>query len=246
MDPPRFFHPDLDGEVVVLAEAEARHALLSLRLRPGDPITLFNGAGRVATATIAAPPPEQRSPARGRKLQLSARITRLVEVPPPRRRLTLVVPGCKGTRLDVLIEKCTELGVSRIVLAEFARSVVRPGEAHVDRLWRTAVEACKQCGRAWVPKVSQDTDFVTEAAVGVHHVLLVAHPDPAAPRLIEKLLQHQAAEEFTVVIGPEGGLADDELQTLCCRGGETVRLAEHVLRVETAAIAAAAQFAVSL
>lgn len=170
-------------------------------------------------------------------------IERIEEIPRPVRELTLIVGGCKGERLDWLVEKCTELGVTRIVLAEFERSIVHVGETHVEKLRRGAIEACKQCKRAWLPEIDAGAALMTavQAAQGRGAALLVAEPDPAAPMLAAWLASRgKAAREAAIVVGPEGGLTTDETRRLHDVGAVSVRLAEHILRVETAAIAAAA------
>jgi hypothetical protein len=75
------------------------------------------------------------------------------------RTLTLLVAACKGPRLDFLVEKCTELGVTRLVLTEFTRGVVHIGRRHAEKLRRTAIAAGKQCGRSWLPEIEAEMDL---------------------------------------------------------------------------------------
>ncbi len=154
----------------------------------------------------------------------------------------MIVAGCKGARLDWLVEKCTELGVTSLVLAEFARSVVHVSREHLDKLQRVAVEACKQCGRNWIPELELEADPAGRArAESQRGMVLVAHPDCAAPRLHECLTRGGTEAGGTaIVIGPEGGISEEELERLRRAGGQLVSLVEFTLRVETAAVAAAA------
>jgi len=242
---PRFFHAPIAPGLVELSEAESRHALQSLRLQPGDEIVLFDGAGRIAHGQIE---PATGGLGRGGRSRgarrAGVRVERVLQVPPPARRLTLVVPGCKGDRLSTLVEKCTELGAARLMFTEFERTVVHVRDAALERLARTSVEACKQCRRAWLPEIAVARSLAESiAGVAAGH-LIVADPDERAPGLAGWLHGHAgAAEHLTAVIGPEGGLTDGELASLRAAGGQPVRLGEHILRVETAAIAVAAAWA---
>lgn len=171
---------------------------------------------------------------------LGAHIEAIEEVSRPRAELTLIVAACKGPRLDWLIEKCTELGVSRIVLAEFERSVVRCGPRHVEKLRRTAIEASKQCRRAWLPEIAAGLSLAEAVAPCDGIPLLIAHPEPSAAALPDWLARHASERKLSAVVGPEGGLTPTEIVFLRSAGAVEVRLAETVLRVETAAAAIAA------
>jgi 16S rRNA (uracil1498-N3)-methyltransferase len=250
MQPPWLYCPQLAAGAVALDESEARHARLSLRLKPGDAVALFDGRWGVAHGKLAEdaagearPSPAARS-VRKHGLRTIVVVERIESIPPPARRLTLIVAACKGPRLDFLVEKCTELGATRLVFAEFERSVVRLGSTHVEKLRRTAIEACKQCGRAWLPEIEASLTLADAVKHRADAALLIAHPAADAAPLGTWLQQHrEAAGDIAVVIGPEGGLAPDELHSLLAAGAQPVRLGEHVLRVETAAVAAAATWA---
>jgi len=225
---------------LTLAAAESRHALAVLRLRPGDTVEVFDGQGAHAMGKLVDDGAGRRAVRRG-----GGAVVEVGEVwvePPPGRHLTLYVAACKGPRLDWLVEKCTELGVDRIRLVEFARSVVRAGDARLAKLSRVAIEACKQCGRNRLPQLSIGDPWPPAPAPGERLVVC----DPEAPiSLVEQLSRNSArdAVHLTAVIGPEGGLADDERAHLHGAGAVPVRLAPHVLRVETAAVAVAAVWA---
>jgi 16S rRNA (uracil1498-N3)-methyltransferase len=223
-----------------LSASESQHAAQSLRLRPSDTVTLFDGLGHVGRGVLVSDPPAAARPARSRQRKAPAVLVDAVEtVPPPARTLTLIVPGCKGPRLDWLIEKGTELGVSRFILADFERSVVHVGPQHVGKLARTAIEACKQCHRARLPQIETVGSLAEALRAVAGETLLVAHMDAHAPTFAQK----SGPPHLAVAIGPEGGLSPPELDALRAAGGQVVRLAEHVLRVETAALTVAAQWA---
>jgi 16S rRNA (uracil1498-N3)-methyltransferase len=250
MQEPWFYCPNLQCGAIVLDDAEMRHALHSRRLRAGDTLTLFDGAGRVGQARIL--PGIGATGERGstdlrraaRRPPAALAVDAIDEIPPSGRTLSLIVPACKGPRLDWLVEKCTELGATRLVLAEFERSVVHAGAQHVEKLRRTAIEACKQSRRAWLPQIETATGLPAASARGPNAALLIAHLEEGAPSLAEWLARHgPEAHELAVVIGPEGGLAPAEIEVLRAAGAQVVRLAEHVLRIETAAIAVAGNWA---
>lgn len=249
MHDPWFYCPGLQAGRVALEDAEARHALQTLRLRAGAAITLFDGCGRIARAAVleqddAVRPGPQTAARRRQARGAVVHVERVQQIEPASSTLTLVLAPCKGERLDWAIEKCTELGVGRIVLAHFERSVVRAGPQHLARLQRTAVAACKQCRRAWLPHFAAGVSLEDLLAAETPAALLAAHPADEAPGFAEWLAtQWPIFGELIVVIGPEGGLSDGELQRIAAAGGKPVRLARNILRVETAVLSVAAVWA---
>jgi 16S rRNA (uracil1498-N3)-methyltransferase len=241
---PRFHAPELKPGHTDLPETEARHALQVLRLRPSDEVIVFDGAGRHARGFLET---DDETP-RSRKKERAARV-RVAEIqstPPPTHTLTLITAACKGPRLDWLIEKCTELGVTRVTLANFERSVVRPSRTHLAKLRRTALEACKQCGRNWLPKIDAGLTLADALRLEPQAPLLVAHPTHTATLWAHWLTQpRDDARSVRVVVGPEGGLTPVEFDRLREADGTPILLGDHILRVETAAISAAATWAAS-
>jgi 16S rRNA (uracil1498-N3)-methyltransferase len=254
MSPPWFFHPDLDGagagDILSLAAEEAHHATRSLRLRPGDELTLFDGAGRFAIVEQLDPPAALPSARRRTAPIHPVRILQTgVQPPPP--PVTLATAACKGERLDWLVEKATELGVWRLVLIHFERSIVRTEPRQLERSARTALAACKQSRRAWQPLLSHapfenlltDPPLADPARHAPGAPLLLADPRAAAGLADLLAAAPDLRRSAIVIIGPEGGLSDPERAALHERGARPVRLADGILRVETAALAAAAVFA---
>jgi 16S rRNA (uracil1498-N3)-methyltransferase len=248
MSTPRFYCTDLTPGLVTLDASESRHALQSLRLRPGEEAILFDGRGRVAHGVFRLAHVSDTPSARRRAKPKSDRATLAVErvlcEPPPVRTLALIVAGCKGPRLTWMVEKLTELGTNRIVLAEFERSVVRVGPAHAVKLRRTALAAAKQSCRIWLPDITCGLDLLDAISDAAPSKLLVAHPLDEGPPLLGRLHAHDLSDDHvTAVVGPEGGLSEGELAMVREAGGELVRLAPTILRVETAAISLAANWA---
>jgi 16S rRNA (uracil1498-N3)-methyltransferase len=200
----------------VLADGDLHHLARVLRVRDDDVVTVSDGAGRWRTARL-----------RGDRLDADGPI---VEVP-ARVRATIATAVPKGDRLEWMVQKLTELGVGRIVLVDCARSVVRwnaeRAAKQIDRLRRVAREAAMQSRQVWLPVVDGPVPF---AAAVLGDGVALADPDgrPAG----------EAAPWQTIIVGPEGGLTEAE------RGYHIpmVAFSEHILRVETAAVAAAAVF----
>lgn len=210
-----------------LPAAAAHHAVRVLRLRSGDAITLFNGSGGECTARITA-------------IGKHA-VTVAVERYDPVEResplsVTLVQAVSSGERMDLTIQKAVELGVARIVPVESERGVVRlKGERAAKRMahWQqVVVSACEQCGRNRIPEVrmisSLDVWLAAEEKYAQRWVLL-----PGAETALRDLPRPQRPIEL--LVGPEGGLTDAEVDAARRAGYQSVRLGPRVLRTETAA-----------
>jgi 16S rRNA (uracil1498-N3)-methyltransferase len=208
---------------VVLADDEARHALTVLRLEVGERVRLADGAGRAGIGTISAA--DRRT--------LTVELDAVEPVPEdPAALLTLAVAAPKGDRLGDLVRMLTELGVGRIAPLVCARGERVPGNP--ERLGRIAAEALKQCRRGRLPVIAPPATVAQLAAAGGPLVVLDPAGGPAIPG---------EPAPVTLVIGPEGGLTTDELATLAAAGAARVRVAGPILRIETAAVAAAAVWA---
>lgn len=232
MSLPRFFCADLAPDAIALDPEQSRHATGSLRLRPGDAVMLFNGRGGEATCEIAD------TGSAGKKRCASVRVISRQQTPAPTHTLTLFVAGAKGPRLTTLVEKCTELGVGALHFTKWRRSVVHVSDNGLSKLHKTAIEACKQCGRNWLPQLIANQ--TVDDFLAFEGQRLIAHPDPTAP-VLPKFATATVAT--ALAIGPEGGLTDEEVANMQAAGAKPVRLGEHILRVETAALAAAAIWA---
>jgi len=245
VQPPRFYCPALDGPLAWLDEHESRHATRSLRLRPGDQVVLFDGCGHVAHGRIAPPTPASRG--RRSTKAVAVQVAQRSDVAPPTRTLSLLVAACKGPRLDWLVEKTTELGVTKLLFTEFERSVVRPGARHLERLRRVAIEACKQSRRVWLPEIGPARPLCEAVRPWQGPGLLVADPgDDSQPATAWLANYASSWPQLACVIGPEGGLSPSERDLLRECRAQFVSLALHTLRVETAAVALAAVWAGSM
>jgi 16S rRNA (uracil1498-N3)-methyltransferase len=214
---------------VVLDGAEAHHLATVLRARPGDAVCLFNGDGAEYPAIITNVHKRQVM------VEVNQRHT-------PKReldfRLEVAAPLPKGDRGDFLLEKLTELGVTRYVPLRTRRSVVHPAEARHAKLERAVIEASKQCGRNVLMEVGPLVDWEDY----VHRpdlpaVKMAAHPGG------ESLGVGDRRSGYAVAVGPEGGFTDDEIAAARAAEWRVVGLGPRVLRVETAALALAVRCA---
>jgi 16S rRNA (uracil1498-N3)-methyltransferase len=218
------------GTRVTLEGSAASHLTRVLRLRAGETLTLFNGMGGEFAASI--------DKAHG------GQVTVRVGEHRPRERespltLTLAQGVSRGERMDLVVQKATELGVSRLVPVLTERSVVRLDARQAERKlshWRAiAAGACEQSGRNRLPELAPPLplwEFLQQAHGGAVRLLL----SPAASSKIDELPRPLA--RATVLIGPEGGLAQAEHEAATASGFMAVCLGPRVLRTETAAIAA--------
>ena len=236
MSLPTFLAPDLSGtvvgSVVGLDGEEARHAVVVRRIRVGEQVALTDGAGTTAVVTVSATT----------KSSLTGTVSAVRSEQPESPRLVVVQAIPKGDRGELAVEMLTEVGADMIVPWAASRSVaVWRGERAAKSLakWRsTAREAAKQARRAWHPSVAEmasTADVVAllrDAALSV--VLHEAGTKPLAA------LDVPAAGDVVVVVGPEGGISDDELAAFAEAGAEPLRMGRSVLRTSTAGVAAAA------
>jgi 16S rRNA (uracil1498-N3)-methyltransferase len=221
------------GDTLSLPESASAHLGKVLRARVGDAVTLFNGQGGEYEAQILT------TDRRSVRVRIGAH--RSVERESPL-RLTLLQSIARGEKMDLIVQKATELGVSAIFALEAERSVVRlDKEAHRKRAehWRAiAVSACEQCGRNRIPVIEVVADLpaaLARAPMEDTRVLL----EPGAEQALSELAQ-RACSGMTLLIGPEGGFAADELALAREHRFTACRLGPRVLRAETAPLAALA------
>ena len=234
-DNPRFFVPAVAGSAALapgaildLPRTEAHHAAHVLRLREGDGVELFDGRGASADGRI-------RRMGRG-EVEVAVEAARPAETrTPPILHLAFATP--KGSRLDWLLEKATELGAASLRPIVFERSVVRDDElspAKRAKWLGHAIAAAKQSGLNFLPQIEEPMTlaaYLKSAAPGLYGDLAddAATLADAVSRLGEK--------ELAILVGPEGGITDVERAVLCKARWTAVRLGRTTLRTETAAVA---------
>ncbi|MCK7626942.1 16S rRNA (uracil(1498)-N(3))-methyltransferase [Streptomyces sp. RS10V-4] len=221
------------GGTLVLDGPEGRHAVSVRRLRVGEEIVLTDGSGTGAQGTVAAVEGKDR---------LTVAVTGLRTEAPPSPTLTVVQALPKGDRGELAVETMTETGVDAIVPWPAARCVTRwKGERAAKSLakWRaTAREAGKQSRRLTFPQIADPlTTEQVAALLADADFAAVLHEEGSTPLATAEL---PAAGSIVLVVGPEGGIAPEELALFAEAGAKPYRLGASVLRTSTAGTAATA------
>jgi len=225
----RIFHPEplQDGIQVTLTSAATHHLAKVLRLPAGAAFTLFDGSGYEWPATLTDP--------RGGLVQAGKGSTRQTDSPMP---LTLVQGISRGERMDWTIQKAVELGVARLSPVFTARTTVKLDAARMDKRmqhWHTIiVSASEQSGRTTLPQLDQPVPLDTWLRARVIPTLVL---DPRGKIGIREVFLERPGQ-VAVIIGPEGGLDDAELESAVQCGCTPVRMGPRILRTETAGIVA--------
>lgn len=235
----RFFTAAISsGDLQTLSGGEAKHVRQVLRKEPGDRLVIFDGLGLEADAEIVSFQGQDTGNV-DVVLRILARRQATNELPTS---LTIATAVPKGDRLKWMIEKLTELGVTRYIPLFTERSIVDPREGKLERLKQTVIEASKQCGRSSLMEIGEVTKWGSflEAEIPNHRVW-IAHPYGASS---QTGLQPGESKGDVIAIGPEGGLTEAELQRATDAGAKLLELGSRILRIETAAIAAATLFGI--
>jgi len=220
----------VDGASIELQSGASQHIAKALRMRIGDTVTLFNGSGGEFSATIGAIDKRAVTVSVGRFCDTSSESGL---------KIHLGIAISRGERMDWVVQKTTELGVHEITPLFTERTEVKlPQDRAAKKLqhWRqVAISACEQCGRNQIPTVHNTTQL--------HHWLqstdaeqkLVLHP-----RAREKTLHDRTPGNLALLVGPEGGLSESEIDSAERAQFQSLQLGPRVLRTETAPLAAIA------
>lgn len=217
------------GAEVEVTGDEAHHAVAVRRMRAGEAVVLTDGAGTRVTGLVTSTG----------KRALTVTVTGVARVARPTPTLTVVQALPKGDRGELAVEMLTEVGVDRIVPWAASRCVAvwrgeRATKSHA-RWQATAREAAKQARRAWhpdVPALASTTDVV--ALVTGADLAVVLHEEATDPLATLDVPNG----DVVVIVGPEGGLTDEEVAAFAAAGARTVRMGEEVLRTSTAGVVA--------
>ena len=229
---PRFFIDDRpQGELYTLTGENAHHAGRVLRLRPGETLTLCDGAGTDFDCTVE-------------QAEKDEVVCRVQAVHPsetePRQDMTLFMALPKGDKMDFIVQKAVECGACEVVPFISKRCVSRPDAKQLakktERWQRIAYEAAKQCGRGIIPQVGSTIDISKiPALISPENTGILFYECAETPL-------REAVGEFTrnidIVIGSEGGFEQSEAEKLIAAGLKCASLGKRILRCETAPIAA--------
>ena len=232
-----FLPPELGrGSQFMLDGREAHHALHVLRLRAGEQLAVLDGAGHERLCEVA-------SVGRDSLLLSVVRDTATERLP---WHITLLQAIPKGKLIEDIIQKATELGVARIVPLFTERTIchldAKDAEAKREKWQQVAVEAIKQCGQPWLPKIAPPLPLSRFLAQNERFGLSLAgclRPGRLPPRLaFEHFLKAEPTlpRNIGVWIGPEGDFTDAEMDAILAAGAQPITFGPLVLRVETAAV----------
>lgn len=230
----RFFvsPADINEQTATLTGSEAHHLRNVLRLKTGGRLTLFDGTGTTYEGMIATLEPE-----------VTVDITTINPEDFSRPRLHLAQALIKTKKNELVVQKATELGVDSIVFftSRYCSTDI-PSENKQERWQRIAMESCKQCNRPSPPEIRPVISFEECVRSAKDHDLKIIFWEETADRnlgvLREKILAKTPGSIF-FIIGPEGGLTDEEVAVAKEHGFLSVTLGKQILRAETASIAAA-------
>lgn len=224
---PRFFIPPVSGDIVTLTGEDAAHISRSLRMRPGEMLTLSDGAGTDYEAELVETGSEvvarilSRSPCKAE----------------PQAKITLFQAMPKGDKMEFIIQKATELGVSVIQPVLTSRCVSRPDEKSMkkklERYRKIAQEAAGQSGRGIIPQVLP-LITLSQAAEQMPAKTIFFY-EKGGERLSAIVTPQD--KEIGMIVGSEGGFSQEEADFLAGKGAFTATLGARILRCETAPIA---------
>ncbi|MCC8022457.1 MAG: 16S rRNA (uracil(1498)-N(3))-methyltransferase [Clostridiales bacterium] len=227
---PKFFVDHVDGETVELTGENARHISRALRMKPGEVVMVSDGRGTDYGCRIQSFTEDTVT------LQV---LYRQASGSEPSVAVTLYQSLPKGDKMDDIIQKCVELGVTRIVPVRSARCISRPDgkawEKKRQRYNKIALEAAKQCGRGIIPEVAALTSLRQAAEDCAAQCKLLCYEGGGRP--LRQALADMP-ETVAVFIGPEGGFEPEEAAYLSASGAVQVTLGNRILRTQTAPVAA--------
>lgn len=223
----RFFVPSVPAETFEIDGTEYNHIVNVMRLGVGTELVLCCGDGKDYTAVIESI----------RKKSLTVRVLSCADnLAEPDIEVTLYQAVCKGERMELIVQKTNELGVSRIVPFVSKFTTVKADTGRIDRWRKIATESAKQCGRARVPEISDVTSFekvLNEFAE--YDIIIFAYEACEDGSLIRAL--EGSVRKIALVVGSEGGFDAEEVRHARERGARIVTMGRRILRAETAAIA---------
>lgn len=227
----RRFHAPAEAfnaQTVTLWMDEARHLRDVLRLKAGDEVYVFDGRGREFRCSIV------NMSRHAAQLHIKAEVE--PAKPESQLQLNLCVALLKGEKFDLVVQKATELGVSKVtpLITRYADIHLRDesdAAKRVSRWQRIALEAAKQSGRAFVPEIGKPVAFESVTVEGLGVMFSERGGDS-----LESLIKHPAPEAVTALVGSEGGWSDEEIESARAREFHVITLGGRVLRAETAAI----------
>jgi 16S rRNA (uracil1498-N3)-methyltransferase len=223
----------VSGELATITGELYRHMARVLRLKEGSEVQLIDDAGRHLCGVI------EEVGAKSLTVRITA--TKSAAEEQQHLRVTLYQGLPKGEKLDLILQKCTELGVAEVVTFDAARSIVKlkadRSAGRLERCEKIVQEAARQSGRSSVPKVRIGGSLAAVLEEARQEVKLLLWEGEQTTRLRECFEAHRSPESVAIVVGPEGGLDEDEVKRAMACGFTPVSLGRRILRTETAGLA---------
>ncbi len=213
-----------EGGLIELSPAEAQHAIRVMRVVVGDAVVLFDGMGREASAII-------QSVGRNECICVIESVNLVDRELDRSLHLAIALP--KPDRAREMIERLTEIGVTKVtpIVAQYTQRP--PTESLLEKLRRSVIEASKQCGRNRLLEIAPMVSSVDFFHANHSGQRWIAHPSPDAQ---DRRFEFFSADSLVAVIGPEGGFSDDEVCQAMEHGFQPIVLGNRIYRVETAAV----------
>lgn len=228
----RYYAPEIPsrGGLIQLGDDEARHVSRVMRATVGDSVVLFDGIGNESEAIIHAID----------KRHCTVNAAEPVNVDrEPDRKIHLGIAFPKPERAKDMIERLTELGVKRITPLVCDRTQRPPTESLLSKLRRIVIESCKQSQRNVLMQIDPAADFQAFVAEQTTGIGLIAHPD--GDPIGQRTRESTESKTAKILVGPEGGFTDDEIEQAVEAGYRKVNLGQRIYRIETAATVIAAK-----
>lgn len=233
----RFYSvPDsISGSTIHLSSDETHHLARVLRLRPGDEVFVFDGCGQEYRCVFQSIKDNRA------RLEIIETLTDEVESPV---HLTLVQAIAKGEKFDLVIQKATELGASRVIPIVTEHADVKlsdeKSDKRIERWRRISLEALKQCGRRRLMEINPPLALKDFLKSGANSGTRLVFSERGGVSITTALSEAGDKKQVTAIIGPEGGWSADELVLFDESGAKSITLGPRTLRTETAAITALA------
>ena len=213
------------GNIISLPNDLRRHLQTVLRLKPGDKIQLFNGAGQVATSILTE--------------NSEVDLQEVVNYPAPLCSLILIQGMPKGDKLELILQKGTELGINEFYLTAMDRSVgllkLGQRQKRLDRWQKIIQEAARQSRQYHLPQFVTEYSLVKTLSTVEADLKLMLWEESAKP--LKEVLPQTPPQRIAVMVGPEGGITQQEAEQAKAEGYQTVSLGPRILRTETAGLA---------
>lgn len=222
----RFFAEKIEDNIAHLSKEDSMHLARVLRMEVGETVELVFD-NKLYLGNVAD---------NNNKKALIEITEELKVESEPNLKVTLFQGLPKAGKMELIIQKCVELGIHSIVPIETVRCVSKAKDSKDERFNRVAYEACKQCKRVYVPKIEK-TMKIKDIDVNAFDAVLVAYEKEDKVSIKKALNELPNLTSVAIVIGPEGGLEEDEVQELLNRGAKSISLGKRILRTETAGMA---------